>query len=148
MAVMDIPERPPPLEFITLTERPATQKNNFSYVVRSHAMQTVIHERRNPKSKKAASTSNHSAESAVKTSKELSGKFKLNTWAKKKRRRKNAHVQETEEHVSSNVRIDTGTLEQVSAFNDYADGMLNFDYLDNNYKFITALWSSSNTHVK
>lgn len=111
---MDIPERPPPLEFITLTERPATQKNDFSYVVRSHAMQAVIHERRNPKSKKAGSASSLTPEGEVKTSKELSGKFKLNTWTKKKRRRKNTPAQETEEQLSGNVSSDTANFAQVS----------------------------------
>ena len=114
MTVMDMPEQPPPLEFITLTERPATQKNDFSYVVRSHAMQAVIHERRNPKSKKAGSASSLTPEGQAKTSKELSGKFKLNSWTKKKRRRKNALAQGTEEQLSGNVSSNTGSFAQVS----------------------------------
>ena len=100
---MDIPERPPALEFITLTDKPGTQKSNFSYLVRSHAMQSVVHERRNPTSKKAASASQRAAEAETKTSKELSGKFKLNTW-KKKRRKKNDPTQETAEEVIGIVR--------------------------------------------
>ena len=148
ITIIDIPERPPPLEFITLTERPATQKSDFSYVVRSHAMQAVIHERRNPKSKKGAATSNLSAETAIKTSKELSGRFKLNTWAKKKRQRKHTQAQEPDENVSTNVRSDVVPFEQVSTFTDITDGRLKFGYSDPSYDRITVLWSPANIHVE
>ncbi|KAE9377230.1 hypothetical protein N431DRAFT_368979 [Stipitochalara longipes BDJ] len=94
--VMDLPERPPPFEFITLTDRPATHKSDFSYLIRSHAMQAVVHERRNPESKNRKSASQTAAETEIKTSKELSGKFKLNTWKKKKRRKKGTAAQESE----------------------------------------------------
>lgn len=124
MTVMDLPERPPPFEFITLTDRPGTQKDDFSYLVRSHAMQAVVHERRNPKSKKGKSASQQAAEAETKTSKELSGKFKLNTWKKKKRRKKNEAAQEAEGEVIGNVRDDVPTFIPVSTSKCIPDGML------------------------
>jgi hypothetical protein len=113
--VMDIPERPPALEFITLTDKPANQKSNFSYLVRSHAMQSVVHERRNPTSKRATSASQRAAEAETKTSKELSGKFKLNTWKKKKRRKKNDPTQETVEEIFGIVREEEEEEEEKEA---------------------------------
>jgi hypothetical protein len=107
MGLMDIPEKPPALEFITLTDRPATQKNNFSYLVRSHAMQSVVHGRRNPTSKRPA-------EAETKTSKELSGKFKLDTWKKKKRRKKNDLAEKTVEQNAGKVAGDAAPFAQVS----------------------------------
>jgi hypothetical protein len=117
MTVTDLPERPPPFEFITLTERPAAQKSDFSYLVRSHAMQAVVHERRNPRLKKAISASQRTAETETKTSKELSGKFKLNTWKMKKRRKRNNPVHETVEQVFENAGDDAANFTQVSTSN-------------------------------
>jgi hypothetical protein len=114
MAVMDIPEQPPALEFITLTDRPATQKSNFSYLVRSRAMQSVVHERRNPALKRAASASQRAAEAETKTSKELSGKFKLNTWKRKKRRKKNDEAQETKKQVLGSAIAEAAKFAEVS----------------------------------
>jgi hypothetical protein len=104
--VMDIPERPPALEFITLTDKPANQKSNFSYLVRSHAMQSVVHERRNPTSKRATSASQRAAEAETKTSKykELSGNFKLNNWNNNKLLKNNDPTQETVEEIFGIVR--------------------------------------------
>jgi ribosomal protein S25 len=111
---MDFPERPPPFEFITLTDRPAAQKRDFSYLVRSHAMQAVVHERRNPRTKKTTPASQRAAETETKTSKELSGKFKLNSWKKKKRRKKKEPAQEADEQVFENVRDDSASIVQVN----------------------------------
>jgi hypothetical protein len=110
---MDMPEQPPILEFITLTDSPATQQSNFSYLVRSHAMQSVVHERRNPAPKSAVSASQRAAEAEIKTSKELSGKFKLNTWKKKRRRKKTDAAQEVEEGVLGNVADEAAMFAQV-----------------------------------
>ncbi len=101
---MDTAEQPPVLEFITLTDSPANQQSNFSYLVRSHAMQSVVHERRNPALKSAVSASQRAAEAENKTSKELSGKFKLNTWKKKRRRKKVDAAQDFEEKVFDNFK--------------------------------------------
>jgi hypothetical protein len=125
MTVMDLPERLPPFEFITLTERPAAQKSDFSYLVRSRAMQAVIHERRNPRLKKATSPSQRAAETETKTSKELSGKFKLNTWKMKKRRRKNNAAHETVEQVSEIAGDDAAKFIQVSTSNQTTYKILN-----------------------
>jgi hypothetical protein len=129
-SVMDLPERPPPFEFITLTDKPATQQSDFSYLVRSHAMQAVIHERRNPDAKKRKLALQTAADTETKTSKELSGKFKLNTWKKKKRRKKSEVVQESErrENASEKKGDDFVSEVQVSASNQAGDEMLKWHH--------------------
>ena len=128
--IMDLPERPPPFEFITLTDRPANQKSDFSYLVRSHAMQAVVHERRNPESKKRRSASRTAAETETKTSKELSGKFKLNTWKKKKRRKKSEIAQESEspERFSGEGENAVAKEIQVNTSNHIVEEMLKGDH--------------------
>jgi hypothetical protein len=112
-AIMDMPDGPPALKFITLTDKPATQQSNFSYLVRSHAMQSVVHERRNPALKSAASASQRAADAEIKTSKELSGKFKLNTWKKKRRRKKTDSAEEVEEDAFGNVADEAAIFAEV-----------------------------------
>ena len=80
-------------------------------------MQAVVHERRNPRLKKAISASQRIAETETKTSKELSGKFKLNTWKIKKRRKRNNPVRETVEQVFENAGDDAANFTQVSTSN-------------------------------
>ncbi len=76
-------------------------------------MQSVVHERRNPALKSALSTSQRAAEAEIKTSKELSGKFKLDTWKKKRRRRKTDAAQEVEEEVFGNVANEAAMVTEV-----------------------------------
>lgn len=77
----------PAFEFITLTQRPASHKNDFSYTVRSHAMQFFLRQKKISKTSKEVQpvTMHPGAES--KTPRELSGKFKLATWSRKSRRK-------------------------------------------------------------
>jgi hypothetical protein len=77
-----------PLEFITLTERPASQKANFSYTIRSHAMQSFLQAKKNP----TKSSSKREPLAEVKSADQLSGKFKLSTWSRKPSRRKHPAV--------------------------------------------------------
>jgi hypothetical protein len=81
-------EAPLPLEFITLTERPATQQSDFSYIVRSHAMQSYLQHRKSPPTDNEASSSSIAPKVESKSEQELSGKFKLSTWSRKKPRRR------------------------------------------------------------
>ncbi len=80
---------PPPLKFITITEEPESMKNEFSYTVRSHAMQSFIHERKNRKTKQAKPGLMQSSDSniQVQSPHELSGRFKLSTWSRKSRKK-------------------------------------------------------------
>src|SRR6187402_201861 len=78
---------PLPLEFITLTERPATQKADFSYAIRSRAMHSFIQSKNTPKSEKEQSKSLGVVKKESKSAGELSGKFKLSTWSRKPRQK-------------------------------------------------------------
>lgn len=86
---------PPPLQFITLTERPASHKNDYSYTVRSHAMQSFLHEKKNAKGDNAKQKRGPSKDLDQQTPKQLSGKFKLASWSRKPRSKK-ARTQVTE----------------------------------------------------
>ncbi|KUJ20657.1 uncharacterized protein LY89DRAFT_716012, partial [Mollisia scopiformis] len=79
---------PPPLQFITLTERPASQKNDYSHTVRSHAMQAFLREKKNANGDKAKQRLGPAKEHDPQTPKELSGKFKLASWSRKPRSKK------------------------------------------------------------
>lgn len=93
---------PPPLQFITLTERPASHKNDYSYTVRSHAMQAFLHEKKNAKGDKAKQKRGPSKNLDQQTPKQLSGKFKLASWTRKPRTRKSkarSTNEDTVEHI-------------------------------------------------
>ncbi|KAF8867341.1 hypothetical protein BDZ45DRAFT_795057 [Acephala macrosclerotiorum] len=78
----------PPLQFITLTERPASHKNDYSYTVRSHAMQAFLHGKKNAKGDKTKQKRGPSKDLDQQTPKQLSGKFKLASWSRKPRTKK------------------------------------------------------------
>ena len=80
------------LEFITLTERPAAQKADFSYTIRSHAMQSFLQAKKNPKPVK--SSTKHEPLAEVKSADQLSGKFKLSTWSRKSSKKRQPTVKE------------------------------------------------------
>lgn len=77
----------PEFEFITLTQRPASHKNDFSYTVRSHAMQSFLRQKNNAKISKEVQTATTHSSVESKTPRELSGKFKLAAWSRKPRRK-------------------------------------------------------------
>lgn len=79
---------PPPLQFITLTERPGSNKNDYSYTVRSHAMQAFLHEKKNAKGDKEKQRLGSARPHDPQTSKQLSGKFKLDSWSRNPRSKK------------------------------------------------------------
>jgi hypothetical protein len=88
-----------PLEFITLTERPASQKANFSYTIRSHAMQSFLQAKKNPQPAKSSASPELLAD--VKSADQLSGKFKLSTWSRKSARKRRLIVKEEKSESGS-----------------------------------------------
>jgi hypothetical protein len=82
---MERASQAPSFEFITLTSRPESQKNNFSFKVRSHAMQSFLHQKNNPKSIELEPARAAKASVESKTPRQLSGRFKLATWSRKPR---------------------------------------------------------------
>jgi hypothetical protein len=93
---------PLPLEFITLTERPASQKADFSYAIRSRAMHSFIQTKKIPNSEKEQLKHQVAVKKESKSAVELSGRFKLSTWYRKPRRK----IAKTELKESSIVESD------------------------------------------
>ena len=85
-----------PLEFITLTERPASQKANFSYTVRSRAMQSFVQTKHNPRVETQQSRNRGAVGKENQLPGQLSGKFKLSTWSRKPRRKVGKPSKQTE----------------------------------------------------
>jgi hypothetical protein len=93
----------PSFEFITLTSRPESQKNDFSFKVRSHAMQSFLHHKNNPKPIELEPARVAKASVESKTPRQLCGKLKLATWSRKPRRKtvKKSHkIDKFEEEVN------------------------------------------------
>jgi len=78
---------PPQFRFITITERPASHKNDVSHTIRSHVMLSSLHQKRIGKSSKGLLRPAEYSGTENKTPKQLSGKFKLATWSRKSRRK-------------------------------------------------------------
>ncbi len=100
-------ETPPtPLEFITITDEPDSQKADFSYTIRSHAMQSFLHEKINPKPKQTKTKQNTASSPEAKTPRQLSGRFKLDSWSRKPRR-KVIKIDQQREEVSEASAVST-----------------------------------------
>lgn len=96
----------PAFEFITLTSEPSSHKNEYSYTIRSHAMQSFLHQKKHVKpAGKTGSEPVSNIDAEVKTSKQLSGRFKLATWSRKSRRKVVNNVP-VENEVSKGPRIE------------------------------------------
>jgi hypothetical protein len=83
----EIKVEPLPLEFITLTESPASQKADFSYTIRSRAMHSFIQTKNTPISERDRLKHRVAVKKESKSAGELSGRFKLSTWSRKPRRK-------------------------------------------------------------
>lgn len=109
---------PPPLHFITITEEPESMKSEFSYAVRSHAMQSFIHEKKNPKPKQAKSGISQSSDSndQVQSPRQLSGRFKLSTWSRKSRKKAGRVGEQKSEEVETAASLEAEEMETVRLF--------------------------------
>ncbi|KAH7323651.1 hypothetical protein BKA65DRAFT_567473 [Rhexocercosporidium sp. MPI-PUGE-AT-0058] len=83
---------PQSLQFINITDKPESQKGEFAITVRSHARRSFVYRKRSPKPKQTRTqtprpTSGPGSEGAIEDPHKLQGKFKLNTWSTKPRRK-------------------------------------------------------------
>lgn len=68
------------------------QKSNYSYTVRSHAMQSYVRKKRSRTTENGESESVKGSKINTKSAGELSGKFKLASWSKKRAKKRSPEV--------------------------------------------------------
>lgn len=111
MAISDLRTKrseAPTFKFITLTSQPSSQKHDFSYQVRSHAMQAFLCQKKLAINKDINSPiSQIRAKTLSQSPSQLSGKFKLTTWSRKPRRKMcTKRIKEQEQKRAEKIETD------------------------------------------
>ncbi|KAG4441691.1 hypothetical protein IFR05_002825 [Cadophora sp. M221] len=83
---------PRSLQFINITDEPESQKGEFADAVRSHARRSFVYRKRDPRLKQTRTQTPRpvqgpGSEDATDDPRKLQGKFKLNTWSTKPRKK-------------------------------------------------------------